>query len=349
MTSIRSCGPVGLLFAAALALPLAGLLATPAFAEDEPGSEAPALEEVHVPWVLDFNAAKAQAKRENKHLLINFTGSDWCGWCKKLEGEVFAHKAFLDTATKKYVMVFLDFPRAQELKDKVVDADLNEKLQKDFAVRGFPTIMLANADGHPYARTGYQDGGPENYLTHLDELRGKSAAVDAIAAAGAEKVTNEQLKAGFEVLAEQGLLGYPGYSWVIEKARAVDKDGSLGMKAELDRMAEEKALQDALPKERGQQPDWEKIYGILKDSKHLSGGMFANIAFGTANWLMQNGRPADAKALAMRVKADPALADNERAQSTIQGFIDKCEEAIKAAAEGDKPEEGDGEADGEGK
>ena len=346
MTSIRFRKPFGLLLVAALVLPLSGLMATPASAEDEPGGDAPALEEVHIPWVLDFNAAKAQAKRENKHLLINFTGSDWCGWCKKLEGEVFAHKEFVDAATKKFVMVFLDFPNAQELKDKVVDAALNQKLSKEYGVGGFPTIMLTNADGHPYARTGYRPDGPAPYLTHLDELRAKNDAVEALAKAGAEAATVEQLKAGFEVMAEQNLFDYPAYSWVLGKAKAADADGSLGMKTQVEKFEEEAKLKALMPKQRGSQPDFAKLHEVLKDSKHLSGMMYVNVGYGTANWLLENGKPAEAKALAEKIAKDPIFAAQERAKQAIDSFIQKCDDAIKAAAEGDKPADGDGEDEG---
>ncbi|MDF1700455.1 MAG: thioredoxin family protein [Planctomycetota bacterium] len=331
MTSIRTRKPLGLLLVAALVLPLAGLLAVPVSAEDAPGSDAPALEEVHIPWVLDFNAAKAKAKAENKHLLINFTGSDWCGWCKKLEGEVFGKKAFLDTATKNYVMVFLDFPNAQELKDKVVDAALNQRLSQEFGVAGFPTIMLTNADGHPYARTGYKAGGPAPYLEHLTELRGKNTPVEALAGAGAEKASVEQLQAGFAVMAEQNLLAYPAYSWVLAKAKTVDADGSLGMKTAVEKIEEEVALKAVMPKRRGEQPDFAKIHEILKDSKHLSGMSFVNAGFGTANWLLESGKAAEAKALAEKVAKDPIFANEPRAKTAIDGFIAKCVAAIEAA------------------
>lgn len=342
MTSIRSRGPLGLLLVAALALPLSGLLAAMlpignAQAEDAPGGDAPALEEVTIPWVLDFNAAKAQAKRENKHLLINFTGSDWCGWCKKLEGEVFAHKEFIDAASKHYVMVYLDFPNAQELKDKVVDAALNQRLSKEFGVGGFPTIMLTNADGHPYGRTGYRPDGPAPYLSHLEELRAKNDAVEALTKAGAEAATTEQLKAGFAVMAEQNLFDYPAYSWVLGKAKAVDTDGALGMKSQVEKFEEEAALKALLPKQRGMQPDFAKLHGLLKDSKHLSGMMFVNVGYGTANWLLENGKPAEAKALAEKIAKDPLFAAQPQAKQAIDSFIKKAEEAVKAAAEADKP------------
>jgi thiol-disulfide isomerase/thioredoxin len=149
---------------------LLGMGAAAARAEDTPpaGPAAPSTEaEVTIPWVKNWGEAQAQAKKENKDLLINFTGSDWCGWCIRLESEVFSHAAFLEQATKQFVFVFLDFPNDPALKAAVVDAALNEKLKTTYDVRGFPSILLTTAEGLPYGRTGYQEGGPEAYLTHL--------------------------------------------------------------------------------------------------------------------------------------------------------------------------------------
>ena len=62
-------------------------------------------------WLTDFEAAKAQATEEGKDLLVDFSGSDWCYWCKKLDGEVFSKPGFMDTASSDFVFVKIDFPR----------------------------------------------------------------------------------------------------------------------------------------------------------------------------------------------------------------------------------------------
>ncbi len=132
-------------------------------------------------WVTDFEAAKKQAAEEGKHLLLDFTGSDWCGWCIKLDEEVFSQAAFKDSAPESYILVELDFPNAvpqpEELKAQ------NAKLQQEYEVQGFPTIILLNSDGEMYGQTGYREGGPEAYLEHLTELRANG---DEMAACQAE-------------------------------------------------------------------------------------------------------------------------------------------------------------------
>jgi thioredoxin-related protein len=118
-------------------------------------------------WLTDFEAAKKQAAAEKKDILVDFTGSDWCGWCIKLDKEVFSTPAF--KAQKDFVLVSLDFPRRKE-----IPADQkakNEALMRQWGVQGFPTIILTNASGQAYGRTGYQPGGPEKYLAHLADLR----------------------------------------------------------------------------------------------------------------------------------------------------------------------------------
>ncbi len=129
-------------------------------------------------WVLnDLEAAKTQAATEKKDLLVDFSGSDWCGWCIKLDHEVFSKKEFQDAASKDFVLAVLDFPRKPENKAKIGEEKqkLNEKASKEYGIRGFPTVILMTADGKPYARTGYQAGGVEAYLKHLDELKQKKA------------------------------------------------------------------------------------------------------------------------------------------------------------------------------
>lgn len=141
-------------------------------------------------WMTDFEAAKAKAKEEGKDLLIDFTGSDWCGWCIKLKEEVFDHESFVTGASKNFIFVELDYPKNKELDPKVVAQ--NEALREKFEVQGYPTILLASHEGVEYARTGYQPGGPEKYIEHLDGHRQEKAKRDklfeeAMSATGDEK------------------------------------------------------------------------------------------------------------------------------------------------------------------
>ena len=121
-------------------------------------------------WVNEFEKAKQAAATEGKDLLMDFTGSDWCSWCIKLHKEVFDLDAFKTAAPKNFVLVELDYPQDKSKLSKEVQ-EQNTKLQQQFSIQGYPTILLADASGRPYAQTGYQAGGAEEYLKHLDELR----------------------------------------------------------------------------------------------------------------------------------------------------------------------------------
>lgn len=130
-----------------------------------------AQEAKHIEWIADFDVAVAAAKKANKDLFVDFTGSDWCGWCIKLHEEVFDHPEFQKGVEDHFVMVALDFPRAAEIKAKVPNPERNKELQQKYGVRGFPTILLMTADGEVYGRTGYQKGGPVPYVESLDKMR----------------------------------------------------------------------------------------------------------------------------------------------------------------------------------
>ena len=64
-------------------------------------------------WLTDYKKAQQEAKAGNKFLLLDFTGSDWCGWCKKFDKEVLLQPEFKDFARDNLVVVELDFPRGK--------------------------------------------------------------------------------------------------------------------------------------------------------------------------------------------------------------------------------------------
>ncbi len=116
-------------------------------------------------WLDDLEKAKAQAKAENKKILLDFTGSDWCGWCKKLDAEVFSQQAFKDYAAKHLVLVEVDFPKGFKLPEAT--AKQNADLAKKFGIRGYPTIVITSASGTKKGELGYVEGGPEAFLKEL--------------------------------------------------------------------------------------------------------------------------------------------------------------------------------------
>lgn len=118
-------------------------------------------------WNPNFLAALDQARKEDKYLLLDFTGSDWCVWCERLRDEVFYTEEFKAWADKNAVLVFLDFPSGIQLSESQVQQNII--LQQFFGIQGYPTIWLMDNDLTPMLVTGYQEGGAEAYIRHLEE------------------------------------------------------------------------------------------------------------------------------------------------------------------------------------
>jgi protein disulfide-isomerase len=122
---------------------------------------------VHADWTTDYKAALTTAKAQNKKVLLDFTGSDWCGYCKLLDNEVFTKQSFKDFADKNYVLVTVDFPQQKQSPDDVKTQ--NDALGKQFGIDGYPTLILLDADGKELGRqVGYDPGsGPDAIIAKL--------------------------------------------------------------------------------------------------------------------------------------------------------------------------------------
>jgi len=124
-------------------------------------------------WLTDLPTAQAQAKKEKKMVFVDFTGSDWCGWCIKLNKEVFTTSEFAEYAKKNLVLVELDFPRSKPQSDALKKA--NAELQQKHGASGFPTLLVLNGDGKElWKQVGYMAGGPKAWIAKLDEAKKKS-------------------------------------------------------------------------------------------------------------------------------------------------------------------------------
>ncbi len=114
-------------------------------------------------WLVDYAKARDVAKQLKRPLLIDFTGSDWCGWCVKLEEEVFTRKEFQTWAKERVVLLKIDFPRRTPLPPLV--AATNQKLAQQFAVSGYPTVLLVDPESETSLRKwGYFAGGPQKWV-----------------------------------------------------------------------------------------------------------------------------------------------------------------------------------------
>lgn len=119
-------------------------------------------------WLVNYSQALELAEEYKKPILINFTGSDWCIWCKRLSKEVFSEKDFIDYARENLILLKLDFPKS--IQQSSEEKRQNESLANQFGIQGFPTILILDSKGKEIARTGYQPGGSEQYVKHLRSL-----------------------------------------------------------------------------------------------------------------------------------------------------------------------------------
>ncbi len=123
-------------------------------------------------WLTSVPEATARAKKENKLILLDFTGSDWCGWCKKLDAETFSKSEFTDYARKNLVLVEVDFPSQKQQSAELKAA--NMALQKKYNVNGYPTLVVLKPDGTVvWNQEGYLAGGPAAMIARLEEAKKK--------------------------------------------------------------------------------------------------------------------------------------------------------------------------------
>jgi thioredoxin-related protein len=126
-------------------------------------------------WGTDLKKAQEEAKANHKLLLLDFTGSDWCGYCVMFDRAILSKPEFKDYANKNLVLVELDYPRrggsrwnAQSIELKKQNAELAEK----FNIEGFPTLVILNGEGKAVWRyDGFYSGGVAAFLAELDKVR----------------------------------------------------------------------------------------------------------------------------------------------------------------------------------
>jgi thioredoxin-related protein len=122
-------------------------------------------------WTTDLAKAKAEAKAQNKMVLMDFTGSDWCPPCKALHKNVLTSKEFKDFADKNLVLVEVDFPRNKEQSAELKKA--NRKLSEQFEIRGYPPIIVLSSDGKELKKqVGYGGQSAKDFVAELEKLKG---------------------------------------------------------------------------------------------------------------------------------------------------------------------------------
>ncbi len=284
-------------------------------------------------WMTDYDAAVARAAKETKDLLVDFSGSDWCGWCIKLDDEVFGREAFVSAATNHFVLVMLDFPRKPENKAKISEAlaKRNDELKTEFGIRGFPSVLLIGADGKPYARTGYQPGGVESYLKHLEKLRTDKVVREEIKAKlddaqGLEraKLLDELIEATQEAL----------HGSMIEEMKEIvslDADDAAGLKSKYALKSQMLAVSQA--QRAGEFDKAETMYKEIIATFDPQGEQLQDLYF---QWgeikFRQNDKPGIVALLTKALEAAPDSDTAPRLKSMIKRFSPKEEAEAKPDA-----------------
>ena len=145
-------------------------------------------------WTMDMKAAQALAKQENKPLFLCFTGSDWCGWCKLMEKNVFSEPEWDAYAKENLVLVWLDFPQNAALVPEAI-AKQNDELAKLYEITGFPTYVLLSPEGKEVGRLGAnRQADAESFARQVDGV---------FALQSAEKYLSAEDYAGYKALLEE--------------------------------------------------------------------------------------------------------------------------------------------------
>lgn len=123
-------------------------------------------------WFIDFNAAKEIAVKQNKYILLSFSGSDWCAPCIKMKSEVFESQTFLSLAEEHLILVRADFPRTKKNQLSKEQASHNEALAERYNASGkFPLTLLLNANGKIVKEwDGYVFGSQDKFMNDLSKV-----------------------------------------------------------------------------------------------------------------------------------------------------------------------------------
>ena len=181
-------------------------------------------------WLTDMDAARKEAAEQEKNLMIEFTGSDWCPPCMQLRANVFSKPDFQKEAQKNFVLLELDYPRSKEQSAEVKAA--NQKLAEQYGVTGFPTVVFADASGKPFG--GFVGGRPrEDVMKAMQDALKNKEALQAAEAEVAKASTDEAKVAALMEVLKLAPKDYVDnfYGDVKAEIKKLDKDDKSGLKA----------------------------------------------------------------------------------------------------------------------
>jgi thioredoxin-related protein len=186
-------------------------------------------------WLTNFETAKKNAVSEKKELFLEFTGSDWCPPCKRLHDTILTNDVFLEYAKSHFVLVELDYPRKKKLDAELVKQ--NSALQQQMKVSAYPTVLLCDESGKPYASNPFRNQLPVDYIADLEKLRKVRTARDAAftAADQAQGLAKAELLAkGLQTM--ESKIVDANYSDVLQQIAQLDPENTIAYTKE--RLAE---------------------------------------------------------------------------------------------------------------
>jgi protein disulfide-isomerase len=152
------------------------------------------LEGAGVNWKTNYEQAVAESKASSKPLVLFFTGSDWCGWCNRLDEEAFDTAEFADGTRDKFIFVKLDYPLYSQQDPQLKTQ--NQQLKQKFNIRSYPTVIIWDAQSNQQiGQTGYRPGGGKQYAAHLSQmLNDYSAYKQKVSTLHENKFSGDELK-----------------------------------------------------------------------------------------------------------------------------------------------------------
>lgn len=186
-------------------------------------------------WLVDFKAAKEQAAKEGKDILMEFTGSDWCPPCKALQEKVLSKDVFRDKMPEKYVLLKLDSPRDKS-KQTPEEIEQYKQLSVEYKISGVPTIILVDAQGRPFSKTvGFGGGEAEQYVAEMIEKVSLRKTRDEKLAKAESVAGAEKAKLLHDAISElDGELVVATYRDIVDQIVALDGDNGLGLKSKFE-------------------------------------------------------------------------------------------------------------------
>lgn len=240
----------------AICLMMPGLTLMPTLVLGQEIETEPGFDDV---WELDIQQGIKNAEADGKYLLLDFTGSDWCPPCIRLEKEVLSQDAFLRQAQKNFLLVKLDFPQDQS-KVPASMMRVNQEWMRKLGVEGYPTIVLMDIKGRPFGFLGYTPGGPAPFLEEIQNRLMAKSDFDQQIQRAEELAGDERAQALDAALESLGLeMAEAHYTVLVDEILKIDEDNHLGLRekyrGDLDSQVRKAILADVLLMTRLQTPD----------------------------------------------------------------------------------------------